>query len=90
MARGADEDAYSWKRDVAAIYADSFEVSIIPDAQMTRMAFGEFAGRGKPTFIRVAVAMPIEDARELVRVLGNLIREADEKEAARERAADNG
>jgi hypothetical protein len=80
MARGSDEDRHAWK-ETPAIYADNFEISVIPDAQIARIAFGEFAGRGRPAFLRTAVAMPISDAKTLVKMLGDLIRDMEEEEA---------
>jgi hypothetical protein len=81
MARSADDDRYRWK-EVPATYADTFEVSVVPDAQIARIAFGEYAGRDKGSFLRVAIAMPIADARELVRILGDLIRDMDQQRKA--------
>jgi hypothetical protein len=87
MARGSDRDEHAWK-ETPALYTDSFEVSVIPDAQIVRIAFGEFAGRGIPAFIRTAVAMPVSDAKELIRVLGDLLRDVEETESID--APDNG
>lgn len=72
---------HRWK-EVSAIYVDMFEASVIPDAQIARIAFGEYGGPDTP-FLRVAVAMPIEDARALVKILGDLIRDMDDEGAER-------
>ena len=77
--RDADENRYKWK-EVPATYVDTFEVAVISDAKIARLAFGEFAGRGN-SFLRVAVAMPISDAKALVRILGDLIRDMDAEES---------
>lgn len=78
MAKGSDEDRDAWKT-VPATYADTFEVSVVPEAGIVRIAFGEYAGRNRPYFIRTAVAMPLEDAKALGRVIQRLIRETEEE-----------
>jgi hypothetical protein len=88
MARGVDEDQEAWKA-VPATYADTFEVSVVPDAGIVRIAFGEYAGRNRPHFIRSAIAMPMEDAKALGRMLRRLIRETEE-EKEQERITSDG
>lgn len=77
--REIDEERHGWKRDVPAIYADTFEVSVSPSSQIARIVFGEYAGREAASFHRVAVAMPIEDAKAFIRTLGRLIREIEKE-----------
>lgn len=78
MAKAIDEDREAWKT-VPATYADTFEVSVVPGAGIVRIAFGEYAGRNRPYFIRTAVAMPIEDAKALGRMIRRLIHETEEE-----------
>ena len=80
MAQVPASDA-DWKR-VPAIYTDVFDIAVIPDIKMVRMAFSEATAGIKPGYlVRTAIMMPMSDAMELVRVLGNLIRETEEQAA---------
>jgi len=84
MARESDEDEdedgnYSWKR-LPAIYTDYYEASYLPDIGMIRMAFGEYAGKGRPIFSRAAVIMPIADVKMLVETLTKWVKEAEKEE----------
>ncbi len=76
--RARDEQRYGWKREPAALYADTFEVGVSKSSGIVRMAFGEYAG-SLPAFHRLAVAMPISDTKEFIRVLGELIQDAEGK-----------
>jgi hypothetical protein len=87
MAKGSEEDRDAWKT-VPATYADTFEVSVVPEAGIVRIAFGEYAGRNRPYFIRTAVAMPIDDAKALGRMIQRLIHETEE-ESKREAVTPN-
>ena len=76
-----EDDRYAWKKEAAATYVDAFEVAFIPRARVVRIAFGEYAGRKKDAFLRMAVAMPFDDAKALVEVLGEIIRDVEAEEA---------
>jgi hypothetical protein len=56
-----------------AIYADHFSLSGLRSARIVRLAFAEYVGKNKPPLYRVGIAMPLADAKELVRVLQDSI-----------------
>jgi hypothetical protein len=90
MAGNGDEDAgleeaYPASRQMPAIYVNNFYVTGSPI--IIRIAFGESASDPPGTQYRATVVMPLEDARELVRIVGEMIAELDE-EAAAEKAVD--
>jgi hypothetical protein len=90
MAEDGDEEAtlneaYPASRQMPAIYVNNFYVT--GSSTIIRIAFGESANEPPGTQYRTTVAMPLEDARELVRVVAEMIAELDE-EAAAEKVAE--
>jgi hypothetical protein len=69
-----------WKQ-MPAVYTDVFDVAVIPDIKMVRMAFSEHVAGVKPGYVvRTAIMMPVSDAKELVKILGKLIADSESKE----------
>jgi hypothetical protein len=85
-AEGVDD--YDWLR-LPAVYCDTYSSAVFRRAGVVRIAFGEYVGRNYMPFYRSCVAMPISDAKMLVRTLTRQITRAEERNRAdRERAAD--
>jgi len=83
----SDESAYEEElrkdypitREIPATYVNNFFVTGSP--VIIRIVFGESADEPVGTKYRVAVAMPLDDARELVRVVSEMIAEIDQDKA---------
>jgi hypothetical protein len=58
---------YAPSREPATLYVNNFYVT--GSSEIIRIAFGESAAGPVGTKYRVAVAMPLEDAKELARIL---------------------
>jgi hypothetical protein len=80
-----DVGAYRWLQP-NPIYCDHYTASSSTDGSIIRVSFGEYIGREYYPIYRTAVAMPLSEAKRLVRTLTRLIGEA-EKEAEEALAA---
>jgi hypothetical protein len=61
----------------SAVYCDTFAVDAWLPAGVVRLTFGEFTGQGYLPFFRSAVIPPIEDAKQLAKMMVDQIQEAE-------------
>ncbi|HUO91804.1 MAG TPA: hypothetical protein VMU22_02730 [Rhizomicrobium sp.] len=62
-----------------ATYCDTYSVDVFGGASIVRITFGEFLDRETEPYYRMAVALPISDAKALAKSLERLIKRAEEK-----------
>lgn len=67
--------AYPASRRPATLFVNNFYVT--GAGSFIRIAFGESAELPTGTQYRVAVALPLDDAKELARIVGNMVAEIE-------------
>jgi hypothetical protein len=72
---------YPPSREVPAIFVNNFYVT--GTGPIIRIAFAESAEDPPGNKYRVTVALPIEDAKELARVVGEMVTEIEAEEATK-------
>jgi hypothetical protein len=77
-----EDRLYNWLGP-APTYVDHFALRAFSSSGVMRIAFGEWLSRKRSPIYRVGIAMPIPDARVLLRELRDALKEYDEKQAAK-------
>jgi hypothetical protein len=79
-------DEWYWLRETA-VFCDAYTLQVWKESQIVRFAFGEYTdGETKP-FYRVGIAMPLSDAKTLLRSLTRAIKNAEAEEEEEEKEA---
>jgi hypothetical protein len=68
---------YRWLRE-PAVFCDTHYASYFKSANIVRITFGEYIGSSYSPYYRAGVALPLTEAKRLVRTLQRLVREAEE------------
>jgi hypothetical protein len=76
---------YPSSRRPATLFVNNFYVT--GANSFIRIAFGESAQEPTGTQYRVAVALPLEDAKELAKVVGEMVAEIEEENASGKKEA---
>jgi hypothetical protein len=71
---------YAPSREMPAIYVNNFYVT--GSSHIMRIAFGESSDEPVGTKYRVSIAMPLEDAKELSRVVQEMVKRVEQDHAA--------
>ncbi len=83
MARSRPEEELGFRwLETPAVYCDTYTADWFGD--VIRIAFGEYTDRDHYPFFRTAVAIPLSDAKRLIRTLTRLVKEAEEPPKASE------
>lgn len=69
-------DDPDWKR-TPAVFVDYFDAAYLRDLDLVRIAFGEYAGKMRPMYVRAAIMIPIGDVKVLIKALGEWVAEYD-------------
>jgi hypothetical protein len=73
------QELYGWLQQ-PAIFVDHYSAALWPQAGVVRISFGETLGGDVTPLYRLGIAMPVADARALLRTLTRIFKQEDERQ----------